>query len=291
MALMESAARWPSRNEGLIGVVSVDHGTRPEAASEADYVAARARVLGFDAQIVRVFAHKTDEASLRHARYDALARVLSASGAETICTAHHRDDDAEGFVMDLFGWGGGREGAAMSVRSSIGEHRLVRPFVGLGREELRVALGSMGVKQWVVDPSDVRIAGKRAFVRHQIMPQLERFSEQIPSRLAQRAARIHEQEQYFASIGLRCCERRGPGFFAPRRAPEDAALVRREVQEILRQLSQGDPRRARPTIDRLLEAAGYRDGRVQAGVSFDLPGCQATVMPEGVLFIPRTKEG
>lgn len=286
MALMESAARWSHRTEGVVGVISIDHSTRPEAESEADFVAARARVLGFDAQVVRVTAHSSDEASLRQARYDAFGRVLSSMQAKAICTAHHRDDDAEGFLMDMLGWGGGRSGAAMPARTRFGEYTLLRPFVSLGREDLRVALGYLNVKRWVVDPEDARRAGKRAFVRHEIVPHLERCRAHSSQRLGQRAARVREQEEYFAFIGLQECEKRGDGYFVPRRPQEKAALVRREIHEILRRMSAMDPRRAGPTIDRLLDAAGYLDGSIRPGLSFDLPGCRAQVLADGVLLVP-----
>lgn len=286
LALMESAARWPSRSPDLRGVISIDHGMRAAAAAECDFVAARARVLGFESRVVRVFASKADEATLRTARYEAILRVLHESQAHSICTAHHRDDDAEGLLMDLFGWGGGRQGAGMSANSPLGDRNLLRPFVGVGREQLQVALFHLGVKRWVQDPLDVRRVGKRALVRHEILPVLARFQPQIALRMGTRAAQIAEQEQYFTSLCAAACERRGAGYFVPQRPVEQVALVRREIQEILRQITEVDPRRATPTIERILAAAGYRDGPSQPGRSFDLPGCRAWIAPDGILLGP-----
>lgn len=290
MALMESAARWPARTPDLRGVIAIDHGTRAAASAETDFVAARARALGFDARVVRVSAAKADEASLREARYEGIARVLRESQAQAVCTAHHRDDDAEGHLMDLFGWGGGRRGAAMPARSVRADRILLRPFVGLARSELHLALSHLGIRRWVQDPLDARRAGARAVVRLDVLPALQRFQPQIAPRLGRRAAEIAEQEQYFNSILHSTFERRDGGLWLPRRPPEQVARLRREIHEILRQTSDADPRRATSTIDRLLEAAGYRGGSPRSGLSFDLPGCRAVLAPDGMLFLSARTE-
>src|SRR3989338_5640972 len=102
-ALMESAALWPRRFASIC-VVSIDHGVRPESVLEARWVCDRARVLGFESKLLSLKSTVKDEASLRKARYQA---IWKQSQGRVLVTAHHQDDQAEGFVMDLMGLGGG----------------------------------------------------------------------------------------------------------------------------------------------------------------------------------------
>ncbi len=163
-ALMEAVALWPRRFAN-IQVVSVDHGTRPEALAESLAVCARARVLGFDAQQISLEPGKNDEASLRKRRYEAIQ-------GDPLVTAHTQDDQAESFIMDLMGLGGGPEGAGMLPVSESPPLKkggqggfIIRPLLDFSRAYLIGLLTELGIYDYVNDPTNEYSTGKRVGVR------------------------------------------------------------------------------------------------------------------------------
>ncbi len=144
-ALLHLAARWKKLSgDGTpqIAVATVDHGLRPELASEARWVAARAEALGF-AHAVLVWpgekpATAVQEAA-REARYRLLAehaRALAGGRPAAVATAHTEDDQAETFLMRLARASGLDGLAAMPPRRPLardGDVAIVRPVLAVSK--------------------------------------------------------------------------------------------------------------------------------------------------------------
>lgn len=165
-ALLEAVAHWPHRFDEIY-VASVDHGTRPETRLEAEAVCARARVLGFEARVLALGPEiQKDEASLRNGRYRAIWQWAEVLGVTTIVTAHTQDDQAESFVMDLMGLGGGPEGAGMPIVMQAHDHAsIIRPLLSFSRAELIAVLTALQIKDYFVDPTNTQSEGRRVQVR------------------------------------------------------------------------------------------------------------------------------
>ena len=166
-ALMEMAAGLPVRPARLL-VLTVDHGVRPEAASEAAAVAARAHALGMAAKVLRWDggpAGGNFQAAARAARYRLMAEACRDAGIDVLATAHTRDDQAE-TVLARLARGAGVDGLCgiSPVLDAGGGVRIVRPLLGIGREALRAWLRAEGIADWVEDPSNE--AGRFDRVRH-----------------------------------------------------------------------------------------------------------------------------
>lgn len=145
---------------------TVDHGLRPEAADEAEFVAALCRARGI--------AHRTLSGALplragggtnlssraRALRYALLEEERARVGAAAIATAHHADDQVETLVMRL-NRGAGAGGLA-GVRSCKGA--VVRPLLGWRRAELADLVRACGIEA-VQDPTNVDDRFDRARLR------------------------------------------------------------------------------------------------------------------------------
>ena len=213
MALMWLAARWRAalkKGPRLIAV-TVDHGLRKEAASEARDVKKLAKSLDLDHRTLRWNGTKPKTglpAAARDARYRLLACAARDVDATHIFTAHTRDDQAETFVMRL-SRGSGIGGLAAMARQSVREGIvLVRPLLEIPKTQLVATLKKAGIS-FVDDPSNRDLHFTRPRLRA-LMPALaaEGADARNLARLASRLARAHAAldimtdgaERYLASV-------------------------------------------------------------------------------------------
>ena len=114
VALLHLASDWAHRRGRRLHVLTVDHGLRPEAGGEAEFVRRLSARLGWPCQILNWIGDKPDTAlqeQARHARHSLLANACAQTGITDLLLAHTRDDQAETVCMRLIA-GGGWHGAA-----------------------------------------------------------------------------------------------------------------------------------------------------------------------------------
>lgn len=147
-------------------VVTVDHGLRPEAATEAVEVGRICAGLGLAHDILH---WKWDERgnlqdAARRGRRALMAGWALRCGVAAVALAHTRDDVAETFLMRL-ARGAGVDGlAAMAESWNEGGVLWLRPLLGASRDELRTYLRDLGIG-WVEDPSNDNDRFERVRVR------------------------------------------------------------------------------------------------------------------------------
>ena len=197
IALMWLAARWRStlaRGPRLIAV-TVDHGLRAEAASEARDVKRLARTLDLTHRTMRWTGDKPKTglpAAARTARYRLLAQAARASGATHILTAHTRDDQAETLLMRLLRGSGISGLAAMARESERDGVLLARPFLHVSKSQLVATLKKAKIG-FADDPTNRDTSFTRPRLRA-IMPVLaaEGGDARNLARLASRLARANQ---------------------------------------------------------------------------------------------------
>jgi tRNA(Ile)-lysidine synthase len=130
------------------------------------------------------------EAEARAARYAA----LRAPGADVIALAHHRDDQAETFLLQA-ARGAGVHGLAAMPSWRDGKPALWRPLLDFTREEILRYARARNLA-WVEDESNADVTYRRNFVRHAILPVLQEAFPGVgkalvrTSRLAAEAAEL-----------------------------------------------------------------------------------------------------
>ena len=195
LALLEAWVRYRHRTASVVCVV--DHGRRASSSSEALAVCTRAKALGMDALAASIVVERGDEASLRHARYDALQQAARDRGFGAIMLAHHRGDVAEGVLLHLTGQGGGRGGRApraVEVHDS-GIARL-RPFLGLAKADLQRSLDSLGIGDAVIDEDDLAGKNARGRLRLNVLGPLAAARSAVEVALARHALRLREDDDF-----------------------------------------------------------------------------------------------
>ena len=154
--------------------VHVDHALLAQASDWRAHCEATCAALGVPLRVLEVEVAPLRsalgiEAAARQARYGALAKVLAPG--DWLLTAHHRDDQAETVLLQLFRGSGVAGLAAMPTVASLGEGRLVRPLLDFDRRELRAYAAEQAI-HFVDDPSNDDPRLSRSFLRAQVMPRL-----------------------------------------------------------------------------------------------------------------------
>ena len=226
MALLHLVARWNGALEPqarpTIQVVTVDHGLRPEAVAEAEFVMREAAALELPAQILRWDGPHPETgvpAAARQARYALMAQVCRQRQA-VLVTAHTLDDQAETLVMAL-ARGAGVDGlSAMQPQTDLDGLTVIRPFLEISRARLRATLTQSGVS-WVEDPTNRDVAYERVRVR-EALKQLEQqgVSRADLARSSNRLSRARRALVYAANILTRdAVVHEATGFARIRREP------------------------------------------------------------------------
>jgi len=158
---------------GRICAIHVNHQISPHAGRWAAFCRRLCRDLGVKLRVVKVDVPRgnSTEAAARKARYT----VFAASGADVLVLAHNRDDQAETVLLQLLRGAGSRGLAAMPVLrpATSGMPPVLRPLLDVPRKA--IAAHAMHYRlQWVEDDSNQDPAYLRNFLRHQVMPVIER---------------------------------------------------------------------------------------------------------------------
>jgi tRNA(Ile)-lysidine synthase len=189
-------------------VAHLDHALRPESADDAAFVAAAAANAGLESVIERVdvasaasAAGQNVEAMGRELRYAFLARIAADRAAEAVASGHTASDQAETVIMRLARGAGvdGLAGIAASRELAPGV-RLVRPLLGLTRDDVLAYCRDREIR-FLDDATNADLHRSRAFVRHELLPRLERLSPGAAANLA-RAARLAEDDRKFFSLRI-----------------------------------------------------------------------------------------
>ncbi len=157
-----------------LSVATVDHGLRPESASEAKFVARLCEQL--DLPHTTLIWDPPENASsqdARLARYHLLTRRALETGATAIALAHTLDDQAETLVMRvrrMTSESGTRGLAGISQQSAYAPTpdqsiKLLRPLLGATGVQLQDYLRHIGCK-WIDDPSNDNPDYERVRVRN-----------------------------------------------------------------------------------------------------------------------------
>jgi len=203
LALVLLADAWVRRRGGRVSAITVDHGLRAEAATEARQVARWLRARGIAHRTLRwsppaAAARANIQAKARDARYGLLTGWCRDHGVADLLVAHHQEDQAETFLLRL-ARGSGLDGlAAMAPVSARDGIRLLRPLLGVPKASL-VAYLRARRQPWIEDPSNRDAAYARVRLRA-LLPALA--AEGLTAeRLAETAARLGQAR---AALGAAC---------------------------------------------------------------------------------------
>ena len=167
-----------------------DHGMRPDSARDADWVRGVSRAWEVSLHEARSTVPLKGESAARAARYSFLRRVQRETGALRVFTAHHQDDQVETVLFRML------RGSGLAGLSGIPAERgpLRRPFLPFSREELADYARGAGLT-WREDPTNDSLDYARNYLRHEVIPRLERASPGAALSIARLSAQAARDEE------------------------------------------------------------------------------------------------
>ncbi len=181
----------------------VHHSLSPNANAWVDFCAEACAKLNIPLIISKVKVEKNSglgiEATAREARYQALKNTA----ADFILLAHHQDDQAETFLLQLARGAGVKGLAGMAAVNNA----WLRPLLDAPRSAL-LQYAKQHNLTWIEDESNANTQFDRNFMRHAILPALQKQHPAIQttiSRSAQHMAEANDLLDEIAAQDIAAC--------------------------------------------------------------------------------------
>ena len=177
--------------------VYIHHGLQKEADNWQSFCENFCSALNIDFESIRITVDNSQrqglEAAAREARYQALFEKVAEGGV--LLTAHHRQDQAETLLLNLFRGAGLRGLAAMPVIKSVdfeGKSLFhARPFLPLSKQTLHEYAQTHSLN-WVEDPSNQSSEFKRNYLRNEMWPKISRAWPHAELKISQSSDHVRE---------------------------------------------------------------------------------------------------
>jgi tRNA(Ile)-lysidine synthase len=186
--LLHRLAQAPEVRARGLRALHVHHGLHPDADDWQRHCKRICRQLDVPLASVRVQvapAGDGPEAAARRARHAALQATVA--NGDVVALAHHRDDQAETFLLRALRASGPDGLRAMRAWRAFGGGWLWRPLLGTARSAIHdYALAH--ALEWLDDPSNADTRFDRNFLRSRVMPLLRERWPDADAALARSAA-------------------------------------------------------------------------------------------------------
>jgi tRNA(Ile)-lysidine synthase len=185
-------------------VAHFDHGLRPnEDPEETRFVKTMADSLGLPFYIEKAdrslqSGRGSLEEKARHARYCFLMNLREKRSAQKIATGHTLNDQAETILMRLLR-GSGAPG--LSGIPPIRDDVIIRPLIGIGREEVKSFLEWKGL-EYLTDASNLKTGYVRNSIRWELLPILQKYQPRITEILGQTGEIMKMDGEWLDSAAL-----------------------------------------------------------------------------------------
>jgi tRNA(Ile)-lysidine synthase len=169
--------------------VHVHHGLSPHADKWARFCEQLCHVAGIPLSVHRVTINRDDPAGLEAAARAQRHQVFASIEADFVLTAHHQNDQAETFLLQLLRGAGpkGLAGMAEAQQHPGWGATLLRPLLSIPRTEIE-QYAQANTLDWVEDESNTDTAYTRNYLRHTMLPLLASRFHAAVSTLARSAA-------------------------------------------------------------------------------------------------------
>ncbi|MDM8335418.1 tRNA lysidine(34) synthetase TilS [Wolbachia pipientis] len=170
ITLLHLMTNWAKKRHLSFPItLTVNHGLRPESQGEAEFVVNYAKELGVKESFILNWEKQNVKGNVqsqaRKARYKLLTEWCKDNDVEHLLIAHHKDDQAETFLLRLER-GSGIDGlSSMDYRSIFNGVYVFRPLLNLSRSEIEKYANFHQLK-WIEDRSNQDLKYRRTLYRN-----------------------------------------------------------------------------------------------------------------------------
>lgn len=215
VALLLLLAEWAEETNRKIKVVTLNHGLREAAQSEAEFVATLCARLDLDHDVLRWTSWNGQgnlQDAARSARKQKIGQWARDNRLAAVALGHTRDDQAETFLLRL-ARGSGVDGLSGMAEIAFTHDTLwLRPLLQISRLDLRVFLTELD-QDWIEDPSNRDLKYDRVKARKLLenLKPLGIDAEKIADTADRMAVARHALERSTAALAQHCATPRESG--------------------------------------------------------------------------------
>lgn len=188
-ALLQLLAEDAAIRARGLRALHVHHGLHPDADAWTARCVAACEALGLPCRVLWVTVDRESglglEGAAREARFAALAEALG--DGEVLALAHHRDDQAETFLLRALRASGPEGLAAMRPWRRFARGWMWRPLLEQPRARIEAWAHARGL-DWIEDPANADPAHDRTHLRRRVLPLLRERWPTADAALARSAA-------------------------------------------------------------------------------------------------------
>lgn len=200
VCLVRTLAALARRGGVRVEAAHVDHGLRPDSASDARFCAELAGRLGVPFHCRRLDRGdfrkgESVQAEARRLRREALEDLRRERGLDATALGHHADDQAETVLLRLVRGAGPRGVAGMAEWAPP----WLRPLLAVRRSEIEAAAAAGGWEHRV-DPSNRDPRYLRSRLRHELLPLLRSLNPSVEKALTRFAGLAAADDEVLTTL-------------------------------------------------------------------------------------------
>lgn len=172
VVLLHLFARMSADYPLTLSAIHVHHGISPNADHWAHTCQQLCATLNIPLQTCHISLARSAELGIEAAARNARYAQFQQQDVDFIALAHHRDDQAETFMLQLLRGAGVKGLAAMpAIRQQPGQPAYLRPLLDIDRSAI-LDWAKQNKLHWIEDESNEDTRYARNFLRHEVLPLL-----------------------------------------------------------------------------------------------------------------------
>jgi tRNA(Ile)-lysidine synthase len=140
-------------------------------------------------ELVKNQKGKNVQSAAREVRYTWFEDLKEDLGCSAVLTAHHEEDQAETFLLQLLRGSGGKGLSGMDDRNAL----IVRPLLDISAEDMQQAAQDLALV-WREDSSNSEVKYRRNYVRKVILPELKQLNPEASHILSETCKRLKTEQ-------------------------------------------------------------------------------------------------
>ena len=193
-----------------IAAAHLDHMFREESSAEADFVEKFARDKGIEffrksENLPELIKKKniSAEAAARKVRFNFFSEIMNKYNYDSLALAHHRDDQAETVLLNLFRGSGLKGLSGIQPEVKVDKLKIIHPMLCFSKEEILAYCQKVNLKPRF-DSSNEENIYSRNVIRNKIFPIVEnKINENAREVIARSSNIIAAEDQFIGQLALK----------------------------------------------------------------------------------------